>query len=310
MAQRISQTEKEKLWRDYALPSTPEERLRRRNAIVMAYMELVHTAVNRFRPRADERDDYTQVGAIALIGAVERFDPSRGKPFASLAIPTIEGKIKHYRRGGPSVDASRLASEVTAAYYRAERYFTEKHSRQPTPKQLADYVGCSVSAVQAAKTCGQSRLLPSFDAPIGNAEVMDHLTLADKVADNGPHPGLCVDFLALRIAIDKLTEKYLRDVMLYRVMEYTQDEVAAALGISQMHVSRLQRKALRQLRAMMLDADPAIPGADTSNTQESKPISSGNPAVPYINEFVACVAAKHPSQKGRRKIAANASASA
>ena len=237
--------ELEELAARYAL--TRDTRLRER--LIEAHQPLVEGMAARFRRRGAPLEDLVQVAAIGLIEALDRFDPTRGVKFTTYAVSTIVGEIKHYFRDCTwSVKVPRQLQEIAANLARANEILSRKLGRSPTVNDLAAHFGVSEDEVSEAIELDRAYTPYSLDAEMGS----DSGEVTDRLQDllGGPDERLqaLVEHSALHRALAGLDAR--KQWILHRRYfdGWTQIEVSRELGVSQMHVSRLEREALGELR--------------------------------------------------------------
>ncbi|NLZ93339.1 MAG: sigma-70 family RNA polymerase sigma factor [Firmicutes bacterium] len=203
------------------------------------HLPLVHSLVKRYRGEFAEGDDLFQVGCIGLLKALKNFDPGRGTAFTTYAIPVIAGEIKMYLRGQGSIKYSRAVKQLAGRVKKVRNDLEQRLGRQPSINELA-------------QACGLEReeLLVALDA--GRIPVsLDEEAAAEAQAVVPPETDKVIERVALAQAMASLPERE-RQIMLYRFFRYkTQQEVADLLGLSQMHVSRLERKILDELKKQL-----------------------------------------------------------
>jgi RNA polymerase sporulation-specific sigma factor len=202
------------------------------------HLPLVHSLVKRYQGEYAESDDLFQVGCIGLLKALRNYDQSRGTAFATYAVPVIAGEIKMYLRGQGSVKYSRAMKQTAGRVKKVRAALEQRLGRQPTLSELAKVCALPQEDLLAALEAAQTPL--SLDSE----ETELAVTPAEAEA--------VVDRVALSQALSGLPERE-RQIMLYRFFKYkTQQEVAEILGLSQMHVSRLERKVLQRLKQQLL----------------------------------------------------------
>jgi RNA polymerase sigma-B factor len=220
------------------------------------YLPIAVYLARRFAGRGEPLADLTQVAVIGLIKAVDRFDANRGVAFASYAMPTILGEIKrHFRDTAWTVRVPRRLQELTLQLSTVTEDLAHVLHRPPTTAELAARLGVSQRDVLAARRCAYAYRPLSFEQPAPDSE---GLRLIDSLG--GPDPGIDAvdnrDALRLRQRLAELPERDRRIIALRFYAEMSQAQIAAAIGVSQMHVSRLLARSLTRLReAMLADAD-------------------------------------------------------
>ncbi|MER7463752.1 SigB/SigF/SigG family RNA polymerase sigma factor [Streptomyces sp. NPDC097981] len=231
-----------------------------RNALIEMNTSLVQYAVRRFRTRGDAGDieDIVQVGTIGLIKAIDRFDPARENEFATLAMPYITGEIKrHFRDTSWAVRVPRRLQEMRVDIAKAKEELTTALDRSPTVADLARHLCLSEEEVIEGLVAANGHTSGSLDAPHaehGDATAVSH-TLADVMGEEEPALERVEDIQTLAPLLEQLTDRERRMLRMRFGQELTQAQIGAALGISQMQVSRVLTRLLAHLRASMLE-DP------------------------------------------------------
>jgi RNA polymerase sigma-B factor len=237
-----------RLHRRYQETSDPRERDQIREDLVRGYESLVHFLARRFQNRGEPLEDIVQVGFLGLIKAIERFDPSLGNEFTTFATPTILGEIRRYFRDkGWAIRFPRRLQELYQQVIRTNEEMKNELGRQPTVPEVAERLGVQPDDVLEAMEISTALTPLSIDATIGGGDE-EGRQLGEAVGGEDPE----LDRVELRDMLNKamqhLNERERRIMMMRFFEEMSQSEVAKRLGISQMHVSRLQRAALEQLR--------------------------------------------------------------
>lgn len=216
-----------------------------RDELVERMLPLVRRLAARFANRGQELDDLVQVGCVGLLKAIERFDPARGVRLMTFAEPTISGEIKsHFRDHGWTVRPPRDLQELSADVIRVIDALSAQLRRSPTPSEVADFLGVSTEDVLEALHAGAA------------FEAMPLLTGEEPDAAQAPNVPAVTDAAFARSEIRatlgagmaELSDRD-RSVLLMRFYrDMTQSEIAAAIGVSQMQVSRILRASLKTLR--------------------------------------------------------------
>ncbi|MBV9103692.1 MAG: SigB/SigF/SigG family RNA polymerase sigma factor [Candidatus Eremiobacteraeota bacterium] len=225
---------------------------RLRDELVVAHLNLVRFLAVKFANRGESLDDLIQVGTVGLLKAIDRFDLARGVEFTTYATPTIVGEIKRYFRDkGWAVKVPRRLQELNLSVNRAIEKLTTKLRHSPTVAELADHLSASQEDILEAQELGQAYNLLSLDTEVtGEGDKKSH-TLADYVGQDDPGLELLEDRANLERAFSVLSRRE-RIILFLRFYEsVSQTEIAKRLNVSQMHVSRLQQKALEKLRSVM-----------------------------------------------------------
>ena len=246
---RISREELRALHRRYRDSKDPAERDRLREQLVDAYHDFVYFLARKFQNRGEPLDDIVQVGYLGLIKAIERFDPDLGFEFTTFATLTVAGEIKrHFRDKGTAIRFPRRLQELHTSVVRVNEEMKNQLGREPTVSELAERLGVTPEDVTEAIEMGPAYVPLSLDQPIGSADGQESRVVAEQIGTVDPE----LDRVEMRDLLNRamvhLTPRE-RSIMAMRFYEQmSQSEIARRLGISQMHVSRLQRAALEQLR--------------------------------------------------------------
>ena len=218
-----------------------------RNELVEAHRGLAARIANDYRGRGVELDDLVQIAMLGILKAVERFDPARGIPFSSFASRTINGEIKRYFRDRTwAVRPPRSTQERHLDLRRATSALSTRLGRPPTVPELAAEVGISDDEVLEALEAGAAYRATSLDARRPGDE--EGTSLAERLPGaESPNQPVELRMLVAQL-LDTLPRREAEIVRLRFYDELTQSEIAERLGISQMHVSRLIRRCLLELR--------------------------------------------------------------
>lgn len=218
-----------------------------RNALVEEHLALARGFARRYRDRGVAIEDLEQTARLSLIGAVERFDPEVGVRFQTFASRTIDGELKrHFRDKAWSVRVPRRYQNLGVAIRAALDGLAKELGRSPTIPELAEAVGAEVDEVLAAMEAAQAFRADSIDVA---ASGDDGATVADSLGTTDAGPALFENRELVGELLATLPERERRIVELRFFADRSQRDIADEMGISQMHVSRLLRKALAELRA-------------------------------------------------------------
>ncbi|MGE5613492.1 MAG: SigB/SigF/SigG family RNA polymerase sigma factor [Bacillota bacterium] len=220
-----------------------------RNEIVKKHMYLAEIISRKFLNRGVDFDDIYQVACVALIKAVERFDPSKGFKFVSFATPTIIGEIKRYFRDKSS--AIRMPRRIYEAYQKvnlAKDQLSQKLGRTPRADEIADYLNIGTETVLEIIESWNAFNLQSFDS---NAYDEDDMELYETVGDVDSTYERIENKDFLEKSLDKFNNAEREFINLRYFKRMTQKEIASKMGVSQMYVSRLERKILQRFRSML-----------------------------------------------------------
>lgn len=214
-----------------------------RERLVNCNIRLVWSVVQRFLNRGYEADDLFQIGCIGLLKAVDKFDLSYDVKFSTYAVPMIIGEIQRFLRDDGTLKVSRSLKEMANKVRRAKDDLSKKIGRIPTVVEIADELGVTPEEVVFAQEANRA---PSSIHETVFENDGDPITLMDQISDNDE--GKWFDKIALKEAINKLSERERLIVFLRYFRDQTQSEVADRLGISQVQVSRLEKKILKTIK--------------------------------------------------------------
>jgi RNA polymerase sigma-B factor len=230
----------------------PEDADRRaRDELFERFLPLARRLARRYVSSHEPFEDLVQVASVGLLAAIDRFDPERGIPFQSFAIPTILGELKrHFRNTGWAVHVPRSAQELALRIDQAVREIETKLGRHPGVQEVAEYLEVSAEDVLAGLDAGTAHYAMSLDAPVATADAEDGAAVIDTIGHTDGGYGLSEMKLSLAVAVGRLP--YLERAALSRRLEgeRTQTEIGRELGCSQMQVSRLLGRAAAHLREM------------------------------------------------------------
>ena len=232
-----------------------------RDELVQRFLPLARQLARRYQRASEPLDDLMQVASIGLIKAIDRFDADRDIAFSSYAVPTILGEIKrHFRDRTWAVRVPRDLQELTLRVDRAVGELAEDLQRQPSVAEIGGAVGVDEEGVLEALQAGGAYRATSFDAPRGGEdEGAPTATLGESIGVEETGFDRAEERATLSTLLATVSARE-REVLRMRFEDdMTQAEIGAIIGVSQMQVSRLIRKALTQLRASADDTGPAPP---------------------------------------------------
>ena len=225
-----------------------------RDELVRMHLPLVEYLARRFRNRGEPLEDLVQVATIGLIKSVDRFDLDRGVEFSTYATPTIVGEIKrHFRDKGWAIRVPRRLQELKLTLTKATGELSQTLGRSPTVAELAQHIGLTEEEILEGLESANAYSAVSLDAPdTGDDDspaVADSLGQLDDALEGVEYRE------SLKPLLEKLPSREKKILMLRFFGNMTQSQIAAELGISQMHVSRLLARTLAQLRQGLLAED-------------------------------------------------------
>ena len=221
-----------------------------RHDLVHLHLSLVEHCARRFRNRGEPFEDLVQVGTIGLIKAVDRFETDRGVEFSTYATPTVIGEIKrHFRDKGWAIRVPRRLQELRMQIGSATGELTQKLGRSPTPRELAEVIGCTVEEIMEGIESSHAYATLSLDASDDSDDGPPAMLTTLGVEDAN------IEHVEVRESIkpllDGLGEREKRILLLRFFKNMTQSQIAEEIGVSQMHVSRLLTRILAQLRTSL-----------------------------------------------------------
>ncbi|MEU2588836.1 RNA polymerase sigma factor SigF [Streptomyces avermitilis] len=224
-----------------------------RNTLIEMNMSLVRFAAGRFRNRGDDMEDIVQVGMIGLIKAIDRFEISREVEFTSFALPYIVGEIKRFFRDTTwAVHVPRRLQELRVELAKAREELSSRLDREPSVAELATLMNLSENEVVEAQIASNGYNSSSLDAALSGDDQEGEAVLADFIGEEDDGMQLVEDFHTLAPLVAELSDRDRQIIHMRFVEEATQADIGARLGCSQMHVSRLIKRIIEQLRTGML----------------------------------------------------------
>ena len=214
-----------------------------RDACEQAVIEnngLFWSVVRRYYGRGVEPDDLYQLGCLGFLKAVQGFDFDYGTCFSTYAVPKIAGEIRRFLRDDGALKVGRSIREQAQTLYSARERLRQELGREPALSELSEATGLTPEEI--------ARTDLATDAPESlQQETADGLTLEGTLGTSAPEEGI-IERIALREAIDQLPEKERMTILLRYFKGLTQERTARILGVSQVQVSRLERRGLKRLR--------------------------------------------------------------
>src|SRR2546421_311004 len=232
---------------------------RAREELVNRFLPLARNLARRYAGAREPFDDLLQVASLGLVKAIDRFDVERGAAFSSFAVPTILGELKRYFRDlGWSVHVPRGAQEQALRVQEAQERLTSKTGRPPTVHELAEYLELEVEDILDALETAAAHHSASLDAPREDRDD-ESGSLVDVFGEEDRHYELVEETATISVAARELTARERRVLALRFAGDMTQTQIAQEIGVSQMQVSRILRRALSRLRELTeaAEAEPA-----------------------------------------------------
>ena len=215
-----------------------------RETLVEENMGLVYTIVRRFAGRGHEMEDLIQIGSIGLIKAIDKFNSAFDVKFSTYAVPMIAGEIKRFLRDDGMIKVSRSLKETAGKAYMVKEALEKKYGREPSLEEISEEIGASredivLAMESAAEVESLHKTIYQGD---GNA-----ISLMDKLEEQGNPNEELLNHMVLNDVIQTLHEEERMLIRLRYFEDKTQMEVARALGMSQVQVSRYEKKILKKI---------------------------------------------------------------
>ena len=219
-----------------------------REQLIVSHLNLVRFLASKFKNRGEPMDDLLQVGTIGLIKAIDRFDPARGLEFTTFATPTIMGEIKrHFRDRGWSVRVPRRLQELSAKVNTTTDELTRELQRPPSVAEVAERLGATVDEVLEAMESSTAYSSVPLEGT-GQDSDEDAPSVLDHYAAEDGDLAASDDRMVIEEAINSFTPREQAVIRMRFEEGLTQVEIAERLGISQVQVSRLLRKVVKQVQ--------------------------------------------------------------
>ncbi len=210
--------------------------------LVLRNSGLVNGIAHRFKGRGVEFEDLVQIGTIGMIKAIRSFDLSRGNAFSTYAVPLIIGEIRRFLRDDGIVKVSRIQKRTGAALMHARERYLAEYGVEPRLEEIAGAVG--ISPEEAAAALDSTSPVRSLSEAIGD----DDFSLEDVIPSQDDELGRMLEKIALREIIDTLPPLWKKILLLRYYRDYSQQQTADALGLTQVKISREEKKIFTKLR--------------------------------------------------------------
>lgn len=234
------------------LRETGDERLREQ--IIVEHAWIARTVARRFDQRGESYDDLVQVASLGLVKAADRFDPEMGTNFVSFAMPTVVGEVRRYFRDHTwSVRVPRSAKELKPLITKGIEHLQHELGRSPRVAEIAEHLQLSVDTVLEAMEASAAYRTSSLDAPPRGSEQSPESHRG--LAQDDRELGRAVDATAIRQLLETLPGRSRMILYLRFFEQMSQAEIAEHVGTSQVHVGRLLKAGLEQLRGQISPED-------------------------------------------------------
>ncbi len=224
---------------------------RQREAIFNRCLALADRIARHYGGRGEDIEDLVQVARLGLVKAVNRFDPAKGSHFVAFAVPTMMGEVRrHFRDHGWSMHVPRRLKDRHGNITRATTELTQTLGRAPTAGQLAEHLDMSREDIVDSMLAAEAYRVHSIDAPVSSGDSAPRM-VSDTVGEVDFEFDRITDQETVRPLLASLPERE-RTVLYLRFFEsMTQSQIAERIGVSQMHVSRILERTLRELRQQL-----------------------------------------------------------
>lgn len=216
--------------------------MNKRESKVNDNLGLVHSCAKRFRGKGIEYDDLFQAGCLGLVKAIDNFDESRGLCLSTYAVPVILGEIKRLFRDGGAIKVSRSLKELSLKAVRESAEFLSRNGREPTVSELAEILGTDRETTAQALEAAQIPMSLTSDDENGNSQI--------DIPVEAPDEKL-TEVISLKNEIEKLPERDREIILLRFFQNKTQTQTAKVLGMTQVQISRREKKILEFLRSRL-----------------------------------------------------------
>ena len=206
---------------------------------------LVNGIAHRFKGRGCEFEDLVQIGSIGLLKAIRSFDLSRGNAFSTYAVPLIIGEIRRFLRDDGSVKVSRTKKRMGASLMHEREKYIAEHGAEPRLEELASRLG--ISPEEAADAIDSTSAVRSLSEVIGD----DDFALEDVIPSSDDTLGRMIEKIALSETINSLPPLWRQIITLRYFKDYSQQQTADALGLTQVKISREEKKIFSVLRSSL-----------------------------------------------------------
>lgn len=220
-----------------------------RNRVITENVGLIWSIVRRFLGRGQEADDLFQIGCIGLMKAIDKFELSYDVKFSTYAVPMITGEIKRFLRDDGMIKVSRTLKETAGKIRKAQEMLEAEYGREPTIAELAS--GLQLAEEEIVMALDASAEVESLNKTIYYSDGSD-IALMDKIAEETDRNERLINHMALTKILAELDDREQSLIRMRFFEERTQTQVAEVLGVSQVQVSRMEKKLLLQLRKRLL----------------------------------------------------------
>jgi RNA polymerase sigma-B factor len=236
----------------HAMAAESHEFAIQRETIVRRCLPLADHIAFRYHRKGENLDDLVQIARVGLMHAVNRYNPDAGTSFLSFAVPTMLGEIRrHFRDNGWAMHVPRRLKDLHVQITRVTPRLTQSLGRAPTASDLSEELGAERQEIVECLVAGDAYSVRSIDSPIAGADDSTR-SLADTIGEVDPDMDHITDRESLRPLLAALSERERAVISMRFFASMTQTQIAEQIGVSQMQVSRILAKTLKQLRDGMV----------------------------------------------------------
>ena len=221
-------------------------------SLVKNNLGLVYNIAKRFIGRGYEQEDLNQIGALGLIKSIKNFNTQYNVQLSTYSVPFILGEIKRYIRDDGRVKVSRSIKELGYRIKQMQKEYFNKYGEEITINKIAEELKISKEDVALAIEVNSSNIVTSINEPIYNEKTGKDIKMEDVIPDNKNQENTITDKLAITKLINELDEKEKKIVILRYYKRQTQAQVAKQLGISQVQVSRIEKRILHSMKEKLI----------------------------------------------------------
>ena len=219
-----------------------------KSTIIKENSGLIWSIVRRFGGRGCDAEDLFQIGAIGLLKCIDKFDMNYNVEFSTYAVPMIMGEIKRFLRDDGMIKISRPLKELNVRARYMQEELTKKNGKALTLNELADALGVTTETLAEAMEAG--REIESINRTVYHKDG-NGIFLVDKITGGENNEEKIVDILSLREVMKRLNENERKIIKMRYFSDKTQSDIAKAIGISQVQVSRIEKRAKETIRKNM-----------------------------------------------------------
>ena len=222
------------------------------DSLVKNNMGLVYNIAKRFIGRGFEIEDLNQIGAMGLVKSIKKFETNYNVQLSTYAVPFIIGEIKRYIRDDGKIKVSRSIKELATKINQIQREYFIKYGEELKIEKIAEILNVSKEEIALAIDANASNIVTSINTPIYNEKSGKEVSIGDLIPDDANEELNIADRLTIKKLIEELNEQERNIVIMRYYKGKTQTEVAKKLGISQVQVSRIEKRILHNMKQKLV----------------------------------------------------------